>query len=420
MRLDPAWLLEQGEDARLLHWVDTAFPLDRFDKVGVAVSGGGDSLALLHASKRWSDQTGVPIAAVTVDHNLRDAARAEAEQVATLCADWGIAHDILTWDGWDGQGNLQSMARDARYRLMAGWACSKSVAAIMLGHTNTDVAETFLMRLARKAGVDGLAAMDKVFERDGIQWSRPFIHETRDDLRAYLREHDIDWIDDPSNDDTRFDRVKARQALTALAPLGIDEEALGQAAHNIGIGKSALAHYTAEAAQTHVSVNAGVLTLRRRPPLPVEIERRLLMKALQWVGRLPYPPRATTLQEVEAALTTADKTTAGGCIILRQKRDLVVFRELQAVKSCVCSTTDLWDAHWSLDGPHDPPLQIKALGEAISDVPGWRDTGLPRAALMATPAIFDGNTLIAAPVAGLNNGWKAHIVADFTTFRHSH
>ncbi|MEL6571997.1 MAG: tRNA lysidine(34) synthetase TilS [Pseudomonadota bacterium] len=420
MRLDPEWLQTQGEDTRLLYWVDTAFPFDPPDRIGVAVSGGGDSLALLHLLKRWSDQTGQPITAVTVDHNLREGSRAEAEHVAALCADWGIAHDILTWDGWDGQGNLQSKAREARYRLMGQWALANGVDAIVLGHTQTDVAETFLMRLARKAGIDGLAAMDKNFEKEGLRWSRPLIHENRAYLRDYLRHHKITWMDDPSNSDPRFARVQAREVLKALAPLGIDEEAIGQAAHNIWIGKSALETYTSELAQTHVAVDAGVLTLRRRPPLPVEIERRLLVEALKWVGRLEYPPRAATLGEIELALITGEKTAACGCIILSKKRDLVMFRELQAVKSLVGPTTALWDGLWSLDGPHDPAFQIRALGEAVQQCPDWRDAGLPRDALMATPAIFEKDTLIAAPVAGLKNGWRAHIVADFHSTLHGH
>lgn len=420
MRLDPDWLLSQGEDGRLLHWVDTAFLPNDLNKIGVAVSGGGDSMALLHVLKRWRDQTGVPIAALTVDHNLREGSRAEAEQVAEICAEWGVPHDILTWEDWDGQGNLQAKAREARYRLIAGWAAKNGIEGVTLGHTKTDVAETFLMRLARKAGVEGLAAMDKVFDRNGVRWARPFLFETREDLRAYLRDKKISWSDDPSNDDTRFDRVKARQALAALAPLGIDEEALGQAAHHIFMGNSALEDYTLATAQTHVTVEDGCLTLKRRPPISAEIERRLLVKALQWVGRLDYPPRASTVQEIETGLVTADKATGCGCIFIRKGRDILIIRELQAVKDLTSLTTERWDGYWQLDGPHDPALKVRALGNAIKDCPDWRDTGLSRDVLMATPAVFDGDTLIAAPVAGLKNGWKAHIVADFTMTLHGH
>ncbi len=124
--------------------------------LGIAVSGGSDSLALLHLMVEWGR---APLRCVTVDHRLRDASAEEAAQVAEICAALGIAHDTLTWDGWDGQGNLAAEARRARYALLADWAVTHGLTGIALGHTQDDIAETLLMRLARRAGVDGLAAM---------------------------------------------------------------------------------------------------------------------------------------------------------------------------------------------------------------------------------------------------------------------
>ena len=122
------------------------------DRIGVAVSGGSDSLALLHAARAW----GVVVEAVTVDHGLRPEAAEEAAYVAEVCRGLGVPHSVLRWEGWDGRGNLQDQARQNRYALIAGWAEARRLRSVALGHTMDDQAETLLMRLAREAGVEGL------------------------------------------------------------------------------------------------------------------------------------------------------------------------------------------------------------------------------------------------------------------------
>jgi len=94
-------------------------------------------------------------------------------------------------------------------------------------------------------------------------------------------------------------------------------------------------------------------------------------------------------------------------------RDRRITREHNAVRNLTCPTDRIWDKRWQITGPHAPDLHIGALGNGVNDCPQWRDTGLPRTSLVATPAIWQDDTLIAAPVAGLQNGWTAQIVADF-------
>ena len=135
------------------------------DNLVVAVSGGGDSMALLHVAQAWGRAQGKAVSALTVDHGLRDEAATEAARVAEICADFGVAHRTLDWPDWDGQGNLSAAARAARYDLIGQWAARHGLAGVALGHTADDVAETLLMRMARRAGVDGLAATATRFLR---------------------------------------------------------------------------------------------------------------------------------------------------------------------------------------------------------------------------------------------------------------
>ena len=205
--------------------------------LGLAVSGGGDSMALLHLAVAC----GLQPAVVTVNHGLRAEAASEAAQVEAVAAALGLSHETLLWQGWDHTGNLQDAARKARRRLIAAWAVQNNIASVALGHTQNDIAETFLMRLQRGAGVDGLAKMAGHWSEGGILWQRPLLGFTRNDLRLWLQAQGLTWVEDPSNDNPRFDRVRARKALAHLQPLGLTPTHLAQVANHLAEARTALA-----------------------------------------------------------------------------------------------------------------------------------------------------------------------------------
>lgn len=406
-----------------------AWPFDegRWKRLGAAVSGGGDSMALLDLMAWHGAQRGLEIHAVTVDHGLRAEAADEAALVAEFCGARGIGHDVLRWD-WDGHGNLQAAAREARYGLIAGWARKARVNVVALGHTRDDVAETFLLRLARSAGVDGLAAMERRFSRNGIAWVRPILRFGRDDARAYLSDRGIGWAEDASNADERFDRVKARNILAALEPLDIDADRLSRTAQHLASAKWALDWYAGQEAERLVRQDRGDLILARDalPPVPPEIERRLLVAGLQWVSGAAYPPRVSALAAMEAAFIDADTHTLGGCVVglTRPKgaarHELRITREWNAVKDGDCPTRQVWDGRWRLDGPHARDLRVRALGEdGLKQCPDWRGTGLPRVSLLASPSVWRGEALISAPIAGLSGGWTARLAPGRDDFAKS-
>ncbi|MEM7517063.1 MAG: tRNA lysidine(34) synthetase TilS, partial [Planctomycetota bacterium] len=216
---------------------------DTPQKLAVAVSGGSDSMALLDLMLWQGREVGFDVRAVTVDHGLRPEAKDEIAHVAAFCQARGIRHDLLTWDGWDGTGNLQSKARKARYALIRTWAARRGVDYVALGHTRDDQAETVLMRLARSSGVDGLAGMPERFERGGLTFIRPLLSQSRDELREYLRHTGIDWCEDPSNEDDSFERVRARKASKVLGDLGVDDRVLTRVAWHAQSASGALNDY---------------------------------------------------------------------------------------------------------------------------------------------------------------------------------
>ncbi len=381
-------------------------------RLGLAVSGGGDSMALLYLAQDWARARGVPVAVATVDHGLRPEAADEAAMVAQACAGLGLEHETLHWTGWDRQGNLQDRARQARFRLLANWAQARGVDAIALGHTQDDQAETFLMRLARGSGVDGLAAMRCDWLTHGQRWLRPMLAVSRQDLRDYLRDKGVRWADDPSNEDLAFDRVKARRALVALAPLGLDTARLAETAKAMQRAREALNAQTYAAARDLCQTHSGdVLIGTSTRDLPTEIRHRLFAHALQWVASAPYRPRLAALDQAWQDVTAGTTRTLHGCHISAGPGHVRISREYQAVKDMRCLVGELWDSRWRITGP-ETGIDIRALGDAVKDCTGWRDTGLPRTSLMASPAVFKSDTLMAAPLAGFGQNWAANLVPN--------
>jgi tRNA(Ile)-lysidine synthase len=378
--------------------------------IGLAVSGGSDSMAMLGLIVPWARAEGVAVSVATVDHGLRPEAAAEAAFVAGACAAMGVPHRVLDWRGWDGRGNLPARARAARMDLLTAWAREVGADAVALGHTLDDQAETVLLRLARGSGVDGLSGMAADRTQGGLRWVRPLLGVRREALRDYLRAEGRVWVDDPSNEDTRYDRVKARRALHLLAPLGVDAEGLAETADRLRRARTALDAYARRAAADVARVEAGDVVFARQAfdGLPEETRLRLWSDAIRWVGGTVYRPRLAALQGALADMAAARRRTLQGTILTRGRDLWRVSREWAAVQDLRVPVGKVWDGRWMVEGPEG---EVRALGAAVAQVPGWRDAGLPRATLLASPAVWRGGALVAAPVAGFGRDWTARIVA---------
>ena len=406
-------------DAALHGALARSFAGHDLKKLGVAVSGGSDSLGLLHLAAEWSAQTGIPVCAATVNHGLRAEASDEAVGVAAICATLGIPHDILLWQGWDGAGNLQDQARRARIGLMAGWAGLRGIDAVALGHTADDQAETVLMRLARGSGVDGLSGMAPWRRALGVEWARPLLGVRRAEIRAYLTRRGQVWADDPSNEDDHYTRVKMRKALAVLEGLGIDAAGLGGTAARMRSARQVLEQAAGEAAREIGRVQAGDVLFERGPlmALLAETRMRLLAHALAWVASADYRPRQADLTRMEALLAAGTSCTLHGCQITVTPGLVRIAREYQAVRAVSGPVGQVWDQRWQLSGPETNGLRVAALGaHGLAECADWRETGLPRPSLLASPAVWFGAALVAAPLAGVARGWTARLVRGEDSF----
>lgn len=382
-------------------------------RIGVAVSGGSDSTALLALLRDTFGPSA--LFAVTVDHGLRDASRAEAEQIGALCADMGVSHDIVTWTGWDGSGNLQGRAREARYSLLGDWAAQSDIRAGALGHTRDDLAETVLMGLARSAGLDGLSGIRERFERGKATFLRPLLHVARAELRAVLAARGIAWIEDPSNADARFDRVRVRQALDLLAPCGITAGRVAASARHLVEDRQAIRRHLGDWAQRHAWQASGDLLLdcAAFEALPPSFGRRILAAGLVWVSGAEYAPRSTPI----AKMMEEGNGTLSGCLVTRDSRTWRIGREpAAAYRSEDAPQGAVWDGRWRIEGPDVAGARIAALGEkGLAELSGDRLRSLPRRSLAAGPALWQGARLVAAPLAAAGS-WRARLAAGRDDF----
>ncbi|ALI56655.1 tRNA lysidine(34) synthetase TilS [Celeribacter marinus] len=388
--------------AMLRHQLASAFAYDKPAKLGVAVSGGGDSIALLRLLADWAQGEGVALEVVTVNHALRPEAASEARFVAQTCDTLDLKHDTLTWTDWDGHGNVQDAARRARYSLMAQWAKDRGIDTIALGHTADDQAETFFMRLARASGIDGLTGMQRRRTSEGITWVRPLLMQERSELRDYLRRLKQVWIDDPTNEDETYDRVKARKAMEQLKPLGLDMHVVGRVMDHLGQVRSALDFATHDHALDCISVEGGDLILNRRGFMDAapEINRRLVAHALRWIASADYGPRGVKLQEFLAAISRGRDATLHGVRLLGGSDTLRMTREHSAVVGATCGVGQVWDGRWRVQGSENAKEIVRALGDdGLAQLGERQQNWPPRESLKSSPAIFRGPILVSAPAA---------------------
>ncbi|MBU3030056.1 tRNA lysidine(34) synthetase TilS [Paracoccus marinaquae] len=379
--------------------------------LGIAVSGGGDSVALMHIAAGWARARRVMVA--TVDHGLRAESAEEAWAVAREAARLGLPHETLHWQRADETGNLMAAARDARLRLLSDWARRQQLPAVALGHTADDQAETLMMRLARGSGLDGLAAMAEQREAHDMLWLRPMLGVGRAELRDWLCGRGIGWIDDPSNENEDFERIRIRKAIAAC---GLDPAALARAAIHIGEARDALTHYAAAIADK-AAVARGSIALPLQPfrDAPAEIRRRLLIAACRWITGAAYPPRRATVMNALSAVEAGSRVTLDGALIEASDGQLRVIREPAAALRANAGAGPVWDNRWQIRGL-EPGQRVSALGyDALTELP-WRGTALSRDEAAASPAIRDGGRLIAAPLLHRPDShevWPIRGAADF-------
>ncbi len=285
--------------------------------IAVAVSGGGDSMALLVGLKNL--QKPCKIIALTVNHNLRQDAQLEAMQVKQWCSKMAIEHHILEWQfNTIPQTAIQEKARNARYQLMGDFCLKHNISQLFVGHNLEDNAETFIMRLKRGAGLRGLAAIAPFSTRDNkLDIIRPFLNIKRVALRQYLESKDQQWLDDVSNEDEKYERVKIRKFLNNNALLNSDD--IAKSAVRLKRADNALEFYVDEFCRNKVfflKYGIAKVSLPDFNKLPDEVKLRILARLIWSIGKKYSPPRWQKIEHLLEQVEQNTSTCLGNCLMV--------------------------------------------------------------------------------------------------------
>lgn len=288
-------------------------PLDPASRIVAAVSGGPDSMALMHLLALWSAAAPrPPVLVATVDHGLRPEAAREAAFVARAAESLGWPHRTLVWTGEKPRTGLQEAAREARYRLLLQCAREEGATHLVTAHTRDDQAETVLMRLARGSGLAGLAGMRREWDREGIRHVRPLLDCPKESLLDLCRRQGWNFVEDPSNADERFARVRWRRIMPLLAAEGLTAGRLARLAERMSQAEEALDAKAREALdRAEPERGEGKLAFQasRLAEEPFEIALRMLGLALAGIG---LGLENSRLQRLEACAERLRKAVRSG------------------------------------------------------------------------------------------------------------
>jgi tRNA(Ile)-lysidine synthase len=402
--------------------------LDLRAPLALAVSGGADSLALMFLAADWAKRHRAPApSAITVDHGLRDGSAKEAATVAAWARAAKVPHTILTWQGKKPAQNIQAAARDARYRLIGHHMRAKGVNVLLTGHTEDDQAETFLLRVARGSGLDGLSGMAPIAplpiaEHADLKIARPLLAFAHDRLVATLTARKQEWIADPSNENDRFARVQIRGLMPALDEAGVTRGRIAAAATHLRRAREAIDTAVATLIASAVELSPcgyALVSAWRFKEAPSEIALRALSRLVEAMGGGEYPPR---FEQTDAALAWFNSTgsaprgrTFGGCRLERRPDGRVLIaREESALERDTPpeplkpGETVLWDRRFlitlsqtasaaTLELRHLGTKGVKAVGKSAVLPPVE-----PHLIAATTPGLWRAGRLVAAPLLGFH------------------
>ncbi len=427
---------------------DTRFSkLSAFDGLVIAVSGGADSLALLHLLSKWRQRqtdrnhSTPEFKVATVDHGLRVEAQQEATFVAEQAKALGFEHVTLTWDGDKPASGVQEAARHARYDLMAAFGVQSwpdKRVAIVTAHTLDDQIETFWMRLARGSGLEGLTAMSdaRLLETHAnVTLVRPLLKVARSELLHVLQARKLSWVEDPSNADETYERVRWRKAQATLEQLGLTQDSLALTLSRLARAEAALED-TLETFSRAVKLQLhdgmfSTFDLMPYQSASEELRVRFLSRLIGAYGGQAMPPRLVKVEALVAALMADNvkTSTLGGCLIRVRSGQVMIMREPDRAAFPVLAITPgertVWDARFRVsvserydcaDGRQN--LTVRALGrEGLEQLGPDHLERHARDALATLPAFWEGDCLVAVPQLGhFTKGDQAIWQSEFIGF----
>ena len=327
------FLLNKLKDKRILQ-IYKKFESDLATKNDfvVAVSGGPDSLALSFLAKILEIKRLVKVKYFIVDHKLRRESTSEAIYVKKILKNYLINLEILSWNGAKPKKNIQSIARDKRYELLISRAKKYKIKNILLGHHLDDLFENFFLRILRGSGLNGLISLDKKTKKNEVNLIRPLINVDKKDLIYISKKIFESYVEDPTNQDDKYKRVKVRNFLRQLGLEGLDRNKFFLTIKNLKIANENVKFYI----KKNLDENVTFLQNKKNAILKEsfffqsdEVVFRSLIELIQTVGKKYYPVRGKKIDKIIKLinLKSSFKVTLGGCIIKKVNGTIILLKE---------------------------------------------------------------------------------------------
>tara|TARA_Y100000996_G_scaffold106189_1_gene77939 strand:+ start:927 stop:1955 length:1029 start_codon:yes stop_codon:yes gene_type:complete len=298
----------------------------------VAVSGGPDSLALSFLTKIYSVRKSLKVSYFLIDHKLRKNSSDEAKFVKKLLKKFSIKLKILKWNGKKPKNNIQSLARTKRYALLNKQCNKLKINHILFGHHKDDLIENFFIRMLRGSGLNGMVSFDEKSENEKINIIRPLIKFLKKDLVFIAKKVFETYVEDPSNENENFKRVKIRNLIKKLQLEGLDTEKFNLTIKNLKFANESIKFYTRE----NIINNSIIYNKKKSIFLnkeffnqPEEIVFRSLTEIIKIVGKRYYPVRGKKINKIVNIIMNKGplKITLGNCLIKRANNTIIVSKE---------------------------------------------------------------------------------------------
>lgn len=387
--------------------------------IALAVSGGPDSTAMMQIAAFSKKIENYKVTVLVVDHGLRKESKNEARLVSKNAKLLGFNAKILRWEGTKPKTRIQEIARKTRYRLMTAWCKKEGIEKLFLAHHLDDQVETFLMRLGKGSGVDGLAVMNFLTEISSLQLVRPFLEIPKSRFLDILDHSNLKWISDPSNSNLNYKRSRIREILPILSKEGINSKQIGLVIKRMQSAKNALNSQTKKLLEKYLSSNEGVAYFLDKNLFQEikdkEILLRVLEKIIMNISGSIYPPRRNKLENILIWLLKENNAlarTLNGVVVRKRKGEFIFYREpddcyKSAVTMPLTTRYNCWDDRFFIKANKSNNFQIRALGNAGTKVlkekkilkrQGFQN--VPLSAWKTAPGIWSKKRLISVPSLG--------------------
>jgi len=327
------FLLNKLKDKRILQiYKKFESDLNKNQDFIVAVSGGPDSLALSFLAKIFAIKNSLKIKYLIVDHKLRKESTSETKYVKKILKNSLMNLEILTWNGTKPKKNIQSIARDKRYDLLINKAKKFNMKNILLGHHLDDLFENFFIRILRGSGLNGLVSLDKKIIKDGVNLIRPLIHVDKKDLIYISKNIFGSYVEDPTNQDDKYKRVKVRNFLKQLNLEGLDRKKFFLTIKNLKIANENIKFYVKKNLSENVTFlqNKQIAILKESFLYQSdEVLFRSFVQLIQIIGKKYHPVRGKKIDKIIKLinLKSSFNVTLGGCIIKKVNTTIILSKE---------------------------------------------------------------------------------------------